>query len=203
MIQMRITCSVVCDSRFIDMDMERVINLKDMPTSTWSGGRTTEIYIYPEGSCYADRDFIFRVSTAEVELEESDFTHLPDFFRVIASISGRMELSHAGKACGTQKASDGRCCARLEPFKAVYHFDGADETHCIGKARDLNLMLRKGRAEGGFEFLKKGERRVFNLSEKEISLLYDIDARTALIMRNGEFSVRANGNAALFRVTLL
>ena len=51
----------------------RIIAASDMPVSLWSGGRTTEIYIAPEGALYAERNFLFRISTAEVELEESDF----------------------------------------------------------------------------------------------------------------------------------
>lgn len=72
----------------------RIIAASDMPVSLWSGGRTTEIYIAPEGALYAERNFLFRISTAEVELEESDFTSLPDYNRLIASVSGTMRLAH-------------------------------------------------------------------------------------------------------------
>ena len=42
--------------------------------SEWSGGKTKELAIYPPKCRYADRDFIFRLSSATVELDESDFT---------------------------------------------------------------------------------------------------------------------------------
>ena len=48
-------------------------------TSAWSGGATTEIRIMPEGSRYADREFLWRLSSATVEVEESTFTALPDY----------------------------------------------------------------------------------------------------------------------------
>lgn len=112
----------------------RIIAASDMPVSLWSGGRTTEIYIAPEGALYAERNFLFRISTAEVELEESDFTSLPDYNRLIASVSGTMRLTHG--ANGSEKL--------VLPRSTVYAFDGGIQTHCVGKARDLNLMLRKG-----------------------------------------------------------
>ena len=46
-----------------------------MPVSSWSGGRTTEIFIFPVGERYSDRNFLFRISTAEVELDSSDFNY--------------------------------------------------------------------------------------------------------------------------------
>ena len=36
----------------------RIIAASDMPVSLWSGGRTTEIYIAPEGALYAERNFL-------------------------------------------------------------------------------------------------------------------------------------------------
>ena len=50
----------------------------DYLTTSWSGGTTTQLTIAPAGAVYADRDFLWRVSSATVELDESDFTALPD-----------------------------------------------------------------------------------------------------------------------------
>ncbi|HZL83497.1 MAG TPA: HutD family protein, partial [Candidatus Deferrimicrobium sp.] len=46
-------------------------------TSTWNGGTTTEIAIYPKNTIYSRRDFVWRISSANVESEESEFTSLP------------------------------------------------------------------------------------------------------------------------------
>ena len=54
----------------------------DFVTSTWSGGTTTQLAIAPEGAVYAERSFLWRVSSATVELETSDFTPLPDYNRL-------------------------------------------------------------------------------------------------------------------------
>ena len=64
--------------------------------SKWSGGTTTQVAIAPEGAVYADRDFLWRISSASVDLDESDFTALPDYHRWISTLEGRMTLSHQG-----------------------------------------------------------------------------------------------------------
>ena len=50
---------------------------EDYVCSVWSDGTTTQLLIAPEGAHYAARDFLWRVSSATVELDESDFTPLP------------------------------------------------------------------------------------------------------------------------------
>ena len=54
--------------------------------SSWSGGTTTELSIAPENGNYQSRDFLWRLSSATVELEESTFTSLPDFDRIILTL---------------------------------------------------------------------------------------------------------------------
>ena len=49
----------------------RHLTAGDFQVSTWSGGKTIQIAISPEGAAYADRDFLWRVSSATVELDES------------------------------------------------------------------------------------------------------------------------------------
>ena len=64
--------------------------------STWSGGTTTQIGIAPQGAIYADRNFMWRVSSATVDLEVSDFTALPDYDRLIATLEGEIDVTHNG-----------------------------------------------------------------------------------------------------------
>ncbi|MBO4913632.1 MAG: HutD family protein [Oscillospiraceae bacterium] len=122
-------------------------------TTSWAGGATTQLAISPEGALYADRDFLWRVSSATVELDESDFTPLPDYRRFISTLSGEMKLSHNGGAELT-----------LCPGE-VHAFDGADVTHSRGRCTDFNLMLRKGSAEGSMSALRPGGNAVFSADE--------------------------------------
>ena len=116
----------------------------DYTVSDWSGGRTVQLSIGPEGERYADRKFLWRISSATVELETSEFTALPDYERLIAPIRGEMILSHNG---GEE--------ILLRPFD-VHRFDGADLTVSKGKCTDFNLMLRKGKVTGEMRAIRLG-----------------------------------------------
>ena len=124
-----------------------VLRERDYIVSRWSGGSTTQLAIAPEGALYADRSFLWRVSSAGVELEESEFTALPDYWRQIATLEGEISLRH-----------DGGEPLRLRPLE-VHGFDGAWATRSAGRCRDFNLMLRKGKAEGEMEALPLEESR--------------------------------------------
>ena len=116
-------------------------------TTEWSGGTTTELSIAPEGAVYADRDFEWRLSSATVEVEESNFTPLPDYNRIIMTLKGGIRLSHNGGEWLTL------------PEFTTHSFDGGDETVSVGKVIDFNLMLRKGVCGGAVipYALKDGE----------------------------------------------
>ena len=45
----------------------------DFVTTTWSGGKTTQLAIAPDGASYAERAFLWRISSATVELEAYGF----------------------------------------------------------------------------------------------------------------------------------
>ena len=119
--------------------MKKMTAARDYAVSAWSGGTTTQLAIFPPDAVYAHRDFLWRVSSATVDLEESDFTPLPDYERLIATLEGDITLTHKGGAPIT-----------LQPFR-VHGFSGGDATHSVGRCRDFNLMLRRGRATGSVE----------------------------------------------------
>ena len=100
----------------------------DYITTKWSGGLTTQLGIAPAGAVYADRDFLWRLSSATVEDTESDFTALPDYERLISTLEGTIELNHNGGEKLT-----------LNPYE-VHRFDGGDDTHSWGCCRDFNLL---------------------------------------------------------------
>lgn len=138
----------------------------DYPTSRWSGGSTTQIAIAPAGADYADRDFLWRVSSAVVELEQSDFTPLPDYWRLIATLEGEIRLRHG----------DGEPLL-LRPLH-VHAFDGAVSTVSRGRCRDFNLMLRKGAAEGEMEaLLPEGSLELAADPRGGVQLLYCVRGR--------------------------
>lgn len=110
----------------------KIITKSEQITSTWSGGKTTQLTIYPEEADYAKRDFKWRISTADVEVDESLFTHLPGIQRIIMILDGEMSLQHKGKHR-----------VHLKPFEQDW-FDGGWTTQSIGRVTDFNLMLADG-----------------------------------------------------------
>ncbi|CAH0172656.1 Protein Ves [Peribacillus sp. Bi96] len=110
----------------------KVIRKSEQITSLWSGGKTTQLAIYPEDGDYSKRDFKWRISTADIEVEESAFTHLPGIQRIIMSLDGEMSLQHEGKHH-----------VYLKPFEQD-RFDGGWTTRSIGRVTDFNLMLAEG-----------------------------------------------------------
>lgn len=101
-------------------------------TSSWSGGTTTELAIFPEDASYAARNFQWRLSTALVTAAESTFTALPGWHRLLMVLNGSMQLTHADHHRVT-----------LRPFEQD-SFSGSWSTHCVGTGQDFNLMLAAG-----------------------------------------------------------
>lgn len=114
----------------------RLLSTDDYVIGKWEGGSTTQIAIAPENSVYADRDFLWRFSSATVDLDESLFTPLPDYHRLIAPVTGEMTLVHDD--------CDPVC---LKTYQ-IHAFDGEVVTKSRGRCVDFNLMLRKGRCTG-------------------------------------------------------
>jgi environmental stress-induced protein Ves len=109
----------------------RILHLtkQDYKVSQWSGGTTTEVFIWPEGSNYATRKFGLRISSATVDLPESDFTPLPGVMRYIVPLQGSFTLTHPGKQPVV-----------MEPLCQPYRFSGEIPTHCVGKATDFRYV---------------------------------------------------------------
>lgn len=100
----------------------------DYAVSRWSGGSTTQLYIFPHGADYARRDFAFRLSSATVECDFSQFTALPDVQREIMMLDGEIDLCVDGEV------------THLGQYDK-HSFSGGSDTTSTGKAIDFNLML--------------------------------------------------------------
>lgn len=105
--------------------------VNDYNTTVWSGGETTELYIYPEAENYANRKFLFRISSATVKESPSYFTSLDDYSRILMVLEGQLSLTH-------NKSEP----VHLKP-QMIDQFDGGDDTVSEGTATDFNVMFRK------------------------------------------------------------
>ncbi len=156
---------------------------EEYTASRWSGGTTTQIAIAPAGAVYAARDFLWRVSSATVELETSDFTPLPDYERFLSTLRGTIRLTHGEKAMELAPGS-------------VHRFDGGAATRSEGTCTDFNLMLRKGRCTGQMVCLRMSEGGVSRLS-------HGVEAETAkrvflVYCAEGDGELSAEGTSVRF-----
>ncbi|MGV3631522.1 MAG: HutD family protein [Bacteroidota bacterium] len=112
----------------------KIYSFSQQQTKTWSGGTTTELFIFPPTSSYAERNFDFRISTATVETEHSLFTDLTGFSRYLVILEGEMLIRHEN---------------RYEKHLGTFDFDtfeGSWKTESEGKVRDFNIIYRPGLA---------------------------------------------------------
>ncbi|MBU3092234.1 HutD family protein [Clostridium sp. CF011] len=109
-----------------------IIRKNQHKTSEWSGGTTTELYIYPNDSLYGNRNFKWRLSSAKVGVEQSTFTSLPGISRIIMIIEGKLLLGHEGHHNAVLKAFE------------QDSFSGEWKTTSFGKVVDFNLMMAQG-----------------------------------------------------------
>lgn len=118
--------------------MNSPLIITNFKTNNWSGGTTTELFIYPPTAEYSLRNFDFRLSTASVITESSEFTSLPNVSRKIMVLDGAIEITHQNQY--TKK---------LSPFEQD-EFKGDWKTTTIGKCTDFNLMTT-GNISGNIE----------------------------------------------------
>ncbi len=111
--------------------MYKVLKKENWKVSEWSGGTTSEIFIYPLSSDYATRNFKARISIATSNSgDKSLFTSLPKVNRFISKLDGEMKLSHYG-----------RYDLVVDKYE-IERFKGDWETYSYGKFKDFNLMLK-------------------------------------------------------------
>lgn len=154
----------------------KIITNKDIRTSNWSGGTTSQLYIYPEQASYAARDFLFRISSARVEVAESTFTALPGVNRVIMILDGVLELEHHGKYKKTLKTFD------------QDYFPGDWHTTSHGKVTDFNLMTKAPNT---------GSLTHFSCQREELVPKIDVAKTTfiALYLFTGSMEITSNNEA--------
>lgn len=155
----------------------KVLKEEDFNISNWAGGKTRQLAIYPEDGDYLARKFIWRLSSATCELDESEFSKLPDFDRVLVVLKGKVVLSHEGVRV-----------ARLDELEQD-RFSGGYNTTSFGQITDYNLMVRKGN-EGFVDVLDLTKEAV----TPDVELYPDFSHATqSFFCRDGAASVTING----------
>ena len=108
----------------------KIISSDSYIVSDWTGGTTTELFIYPSTGNFRSGDFQVRCSIATVNVDESIFTSLKGVSRTLMVLKGNIELHH-----------EGHHTSKLKPFEQD-SFDGGWKTTSYGKVTDFNLMTK-------------------------------------------------------------
>ena len=106
-----------------------LLRVNDFQVSDWSGGKTKQLYLSPPTGHYGKRNFDYRLSTATVELAESQFSDLSGFHRILMSLDHTLHLHNASRQEETV----------LAPF-TPYVFEGSDSITSRGTCTDFNLI---------------------------------------------------------------
>lgn len=161
----------------------RLYKEENYSVSNWTGGTTKQLAIFPEEGNYLERDFVWRISSATVENEESNFSKLPDYDRVLVVLQGDVVLAH-----------DGQRVARLKELEQD-RFDGAYKTKSFGKITDYNLMVSKGN-QGFVEVMTATE--ISQIPEITSFPEYELNTQ-AYYCRDGFATVTINGEMVMIK----
>ena len=131
-----------------------ILTPQDFLKSQWSGGSSTQLYIFPANASYAERNFELRISTAKVEVEESTFTALPGIYRKLMILEGEIIITHDGQYSKHLKTFDVDC------------FSGDWKTTSTGICTDFNVMT-SGKQQSDLYHLQMGAVSAYKLKPKE------------------------------------
>ena len=155
--------------------MFRLIKILDHKTTEWAGGKTSEIFIWPSDGNYSTREFDWRLSSATVEIPESDFSMLEGFDRFITVIDGELNLSHEDAV------------NHIINGNRVYGFSGAAKTHSIGKAKDFNLIYKSGeKCKMLRRELERGQNVKLKISTGGFAAIYLVSGEVEVTLEKNE-----------------
>lgn len=109
----------------------QILDPNDFQVTSWSGGLSTQLYLFPENGSYANRQFSYRLSTASIECQTSRFTDLTGYHRLLMTLDEPIFLE---KQTGAHLDT-----ISLSPFQ-VYAFEGHESIKSHGICRDFNLI---------------------------------------------------------------
>ncbi|OXA76033.1 Various environmental stresses-induced protein Ves [Flavobacterium aquidurense] len=106
----------------------RLLSKKDSKASIWSGGLTYQYIIYPETANYADRDFVFRISSATIAQEPSEFTKFKGYYRYLVMLDNSLDI---------EVNKEKKVYKKYE----IMEFNSDDEVTSYTKGIDFNWMV--------------------------------------------------------------
>lgn len=171
-----------------DLTAYSIIPFNRHKSTRWSGGTTTELFIFPATANYLLRDFRFRLSSATVETESSEFTMLNGITRKLMVLSGSTVLHHEGHPSN-----------HLNPFD-VATFEGDWKTTSVGRCTDFNLMT-SGNTSGTLSGLmvQKGQDVICHIKANQDWVFMYLYSGELSIMTNQKTDLIHQGDLLVFQ----
>ncbi|WP_051951490.1 HutD family protein [Flavobacterium sp. ASV13] len=150
--------------------------------SVWSGGLTYEYMIYPKTARYADRDFVFRISSATIEEVPSAFTKFKGYHRYLVMLDNSLHIE-INKEKRTYEKSE------------IMEFNSDDEVTSYTKGIDFNWMVSKKVSHHKLIITKSEQHYnaqiiiLFSLDTTVIKIneeSYDLEPYDLLVIKNQE-----------------
>ena len=140
--------------------MIALITADKIKTTNWSGGLTSELFIFPTNSSYKELNFDFRLSTATIEVDTSSFTPLPGVKRTLMVLDGTLELHNKNEHSTI-----------LNQYETD-QFLGDWETISYGQVIDFNLMIKAPNLTGSMRHLILGKKKSIDLTCEKHAFIY-------------------------------
>jgi len=142
---------------------------EDMAVMPWKNGRGTsrELAIWPQDAVFARGEGNWRIARASVR-EGGPFSHFEGFDRLLVVLAGEGLVLDHGTACPRR---------RLRRDE-VWRFAGEWDTTALlegGPIDDLNILLRRGYAEGSLELMLLGARRSVEALEPDHTFVHVVE----------------------------
>ncbi|KAF2334844.1 HutD family protein [Flavobacterium daemonense] len=105
-----------------------LLSKESSKASVWSGGLTYEYMIYPKTANYADKDFLFRISSATIEEAPSEFTKFKGYYRYLVMLDNCLNI---------EINKEKRTYEKYE----ILEFNSDDDVTSYTKGIDFNWMV--------------------------------------------------------------
>jgi len=169
-----------------------IFTSENFKTNKWSGGTTTELFIYPPTADYQNQDFNFRLSTAKVEAEKSEFTSLPGVSRKIIILDGEITINH-----------EGHNLKKLGKFD-IDSFEGSWKTFSEGICTDFNLMtIGETRGDLSVGIIDKNQSLDFQIGDLNIWLfIYIFSGKVNVVINNNNHTLNQHNLLIINKLTI-
>jgi len=106
-----------------------LIKNESIQPDQWSGGKTFQLFIYPENKFYADRAFDFRISAASIHKSPSVFTKFDGYRRYLVMLDNDLKIVRNAKE---------------EHYKKweIFEFDSSDHIESFSTGYDFKKYSR-------------------------------------------------------------